>query len=66
MEGDARPSLGSSIPTQIVAVTSRLATGDSPQALVAVTVTAPPVEPAVAVMDSVVEAPVHPPGNVQM
>jgi hypothetical protein len=56
------PSVGSTASTDTV----RLAAGETPQAFEAVTVTVPPVGPAVAVMEFVVEAPVHPPGNVQM
>jgi hypothetical protein len=44
---------------------ARLAAGDIPQAFVAATVTLPPAGPAVAVMEVLLEIPVHPPGNVQ-
>jgi hypothetical protein len=37
-----------------------------PHVFVAVTARVPPVEPAVAVMEVVVEAPVHPTGSVQV
>ena len=38
---------------------------DVPQAVVTVTETVPPVAPAVAVIEAVVDVPVHPPGKVQ-
>jgi hypothetical protein len=46
--------------------TGRLAAEDVPQPFDAATVSVPLVEPAVAVMDAVVEVPDHPPGNVQL
>jgi hypothetical protein len=46
--------------------TVRLAAEDVPQAFEAVTVTAPLAEPAVALMEWVAEAPIQPPGNVQV
>jgi hypothetical protein len=46
--------------------TARLVAGEVPQPLRAVTAMVPPAVPAVAVMEVVVEAPVHPPGSVQV
>jgi hypothetical protein len=47
-------------------VTGMLDTDVVPQPFEALTVTVPPVTPAVTVMEVVVEAPVHPPGRVQV
>jgi hypothetical protein len=46
--------------------TAILVAGEVPQAFEAVTVTFPPVAPAVAVIEAVLELPVHPTGNVQV
>jgi hypothetical protein len=46
--------------------TVRLAAGDGPQAFEAVTLTSPPVTPAVATMEPVPDVPDHPAGNVQV
>jgi hypothetical protein len=51
---------------QDVTVTARLAAGDVPQAFVGVTETVPLADPAVAVMEVVVEVPVQPGGSVQV
>jgi hypothetical protein len=40
--------------------------GDGPQTFEADTVTVPPAGPAVAVMEEVVDVPVHPPGSVHV
>jgi hypothetical protein len=55
------PGLGGAASTE----TAMPVAEDVPQAFVAVTVTVPPVDPAIAVMEFVVEVPGHPPGNVQ-
>jgi hypothetical protein len=46
--------------------TSKTEGKEAPQAFEAVTITFPPVDPAVAVIESEVEVPVQPPGNVQV
>jgi hypothetical protein len=51
---------------QTADATVRLAAGEAPQAFVAATVTAPPVDPAVAVMEFELDAPLHLPGSVQV
>lgn len=50
----------------LLTVTASVLTPEDPQALFAVTVTFPLVELAVALIDVVVEVPVHPPGNTQV
>jgi hypothetical protein len=50
---------------QDVTVTARLAAGEVPQALLAVTVRIPPADPAVAVIRKLSVVPIHPAGNVQ-
>ena len=47
-------------------VTASVAAADDPHALLAVTVTFPLVALAVALIEFVVEVPVHPPGRVQV
>jgi hypothetical protein len=47
-------------------VTAKVCTGDEPQVLLAVTVTLPLVEPESAVIEFVVDVPVHPVGNVHV
>lgn len=47
-------------------VTANVCTGDEPQVLLAVTVTLPLVEPESAVIELVVDVPVHPVGNVHV
>jgi hypothetical protein len=66
MRREGAPSWGSSVPTQMVTATVWLAAGEAPQAFEADTVMSPPVLPAVAVMEFVVEVPDHPPGSVQV
>jgi hypothetical protein len=46
--------------------TVRLAAGEAPQPFVAETLTTPPVDPAVAVMESELDAPLHLPGSDQV
>jgi hypothetical protein len=62
----ARPLMAPGAEGTALADTVRLAAADVPQAFVAATVTVPPAEPAVTVMEVVVEAPVQPPGSVQV
>jgi hypothetical protein len=47
-------------------LTARVSAGESPQAFEAATVTFPPVAPALAWMEFVLELPVQPPGKVQL
>jgi hypothetical protein len=55
------PGVGGAASTNTV----RLAAGETPQAFEAVTLTSPPIDPAAAVMEVVLEVPVQPPGSVQ-
>jgi hypothetical protein len=63
----ARPLMDPGAEGTALADTVRLAAeADVPQAFEAATVTSPPVNPAVALMEGVVEAPVQPSGSVQL
>ena len=50
----------------LIAVTLNVCAGEEPQELLAMTVTLPAVALAVALMEVLVELPVHPPGNDQV
>jgi hypothetical protein len=58
---DIIPGLGGAI-----VVTWSVSINEVPQALLALTVMTPPVEPATTLIELVVEAPVHPEGRVQV
>ena len=62
----ALPVISSGWPGMIVTVTLKVFAVPEPHELFAVTEISPPVAPAVAVIDVVVEVPLHPDGNVHV
>jgi hypothetical protein len=65
-QNDALPLMAPGLAGAVIIETIKLCAADAPQESFAVTLIVPPVEPAVALIEFVVDVPVHPPGSVQV
>lgn len=62
----ALPEMAPVMSGKLLMVTFKVLAPEDPQVLLALTLILPPIVPAVAVIEFIVELPVHPDGNVQL